>query len=137
MTNVFRGFQSPNYTQVPNELLDDLMADMPASALKVLLAIIRLTLGYHRADARITIRRIRFMTGLSKQAVLDGATWAESRHLLFRNRTGNRPTWWTINIDWPRLAKSPHLWRYWEAPEGSLFNPADPTRTDDEGGSTQ
>ena len=33
----FRGFQSPNYTMVPDEVFDDLMVDLSGAELKVLL----------------------------------------------------------------------------------------------------
>lgn len=37
----FPGFRAPSYTMVPNELFDDLMADLSGAALKVLLYIVR------------------------------------------------------------------------------------------------
>jgi hypothetical protein len=48
----FRGFHSPNYTIVPDELFDELLATLSGAELKVLLYIIRRTFGFKRdADA--------------------------------------------------------------------------------------
>ena len=71
-------FESPNHTQIPNDLLGNwkdrgLMADMTASELKVVLAICRLTFGYHRRKVTASLPSLITMTGLSKQAVINGA----------------------------------------------------------------
>jgi hypothetical protein len=42
----FKGFLSPRYTQVPDELFDELMAYLSGAELKVLLYIIRRTFGF-------------------------------------------------------------------------------------------
>lgn len=82
-------FDSPNYTQLPNDLLGDwntpsLMAEMRESELKVVLAICRLTFGYHRKQVRAALPILQAMTGLSKQGVLNGAKAAEERGLIRR-----------------------------------------------------
>jgi hypothetical protein len=41
-------FKSPNYTQTPNDLIDVEMKKMGEAELKVVLAIVRQTIGYHR-----------------------------------------------------------------------------------------
>src|SRR5215216_6536594 len=49
---MFRGFRSPNYTMVPDELFDELLADLSGAELKALLYIVRRTFGFKKdADA--------------------------------------------------------------------------------------
>ena len=45
----FRGFRSPSYTQVPDELFDELLVELSGGELKVLLYIIRRTFGFKPA----------------------------------------------------------------------------------------
>lgn len=82
-------FDSPNYTQLPNDLLGDwnkpsLMSQMSESELKVVLAICRLTFGYHRRKVRAALPILMEMTGLSKQGVINGTKAAEERGLIQR-----------------------------------------------------
>lgn len=84
------GFASPNHTQTPNELFDKYMAVMGESELKVTLAIIRKTLGYHKVSDPISLTQLQKMTGLSRQGVIDGAEAAVARGLLERVGTGKR-----------------------------------------------
>src|ERR671917_470428 len=44
----FKGFLSPRYTQVPNELFDELMVHLSGAELKVLLYVIRRTFGFEK-----------------------------------------------------------------------------------------
>ena len=68
----FRGFQKPNYTMVPDELFDDLLADLRAPEVKALLYIVRRTFGFKRDSDSISINQMlegitagtaRFWTG--------------------------------------------------------------------------
>lgn len=84
------GFQSPNHTQTPNDLFDSYMAIMGESELKVTLAIIRKTLGYHKTKDAISLTQLQKMTGLSRQGASDGATAAIARGLVEVVGTGKR-----------------------------------------------
>lgn len=44
----FPGFLKPNYTQVPDVILDELMANLTGAELKVLLYIVRRTSGFQK-----------------------------------------------------------------------------------------
>lgn len=79
-----RGFDAPNYTQVPNDLFESLMCDMGEAELKVVLCVCRMTFGYHRVRATLGIGDIRKMSGLSYQGVVNGAKAAEARGLIRR-----------------------------------------------------
>lgn len=85
--NDMTGFTSPNYTQVPNDLFDELMQDMNGAELKVVLAIVRQTIGYHRETTKFSLSKIATMTGLSYPTVMDGASKAEERGLIRRMNT--------------------------------------------------
>lgn len=92
------GFFSPNYTQTPNDLFDTHLAKMGEAELKVILAIIRLTLGYHKTAARASLTRLQEMTGLSRQGVIDGATAAEAKRFIIKAWDGG-VTEWILNIN--------------------------------------
>lgn len=54
----FAGFRSPNYTMVPDEILDELMAELSGAELKVLLYIVRRTFGWRKPSDEISLGQI-------------------------------------------------------------------------------
>lgn len=101
-------FSNPNFTQTPNDLLghikkdeiqSGMMAEMGLAELKVTLAICRLTFGFHREKARASISDVMFMTGLSRQGVLNGATQAETRGHIKRFQDGGVTEWEAVVED--------------------------------------
>lgn len=84
------GFTSPNHTQCPNDLFDVHMLDMKEAELKVTLAIIRKTLGFHKKSDPISLTQLQKLTGLSRQAVSDGTAAAIKRGLIQVVGTGKR-----------------------------------------------
>ena len=103
-------FQSPNYTQTPNDLFDDLLPKMGLAEIKVILYIIRQTFGYHRDEIKISIRMIARATGLRPNSVIDGAREAEEHGLIERVQEGNKITTWRALVsvtpsDTPRIGK--------------------------------
>jgi phage replication O-like protein O len=62
----------PNYTQIPNVILDDYLAVMKPAELRVVLAIARQTFGWHRESEQLSIAELEAMTGMSRQGVLNG-----------------------------------------------------------------
>jgi len=101
------GFQSPNYTQTPNDLFDVLLPDMGYAELKVTLCILRNTLGYHREGVSLSIRAISRMTGLTPRNVLEGAKVAETRGTITRTVSSTMTTTWLAVIagDTPCIPK--------------------------------
>lgn len=75
--------QPPNYTQIPNILIA-LMAEMREAELKVMLAIARETFGWHREEKLLSLTRLRALTGLSRQGVLNGIQAGLNRQLIKR-----------------------------------------------------
>lgn len=90
------GFESPNFTQAPNDLWD-MLPTMHETELKVTLAAIRHTFGYHRKRVKLSITAMEKLTGLSRQGVLNGAEAAEERGTLTRTSDGGT-TVWVVNV---------------------------------------
>jgi phage replication O-like protein O len=97
------GFKSPNYTQVPNDLFDVLLCDLGNAELKVILCIIRKTIGFHKEDEKVKfgINKLMKMTGLSKNGVKNGAAQAERRGLIERTDQEGEAEWVLITINTP------------------------------------
>lgn len=66
------GVDKPNYTQMPNLLLDDLLMLMGEAEMKVTIALSRLTFGYHREKVEISLSHLQEITHLSRQGVING-----------------------------------------------------------------
>ena len=63
---------APNYTQIPNEVFDDMLVDLGKSELKVLMVIMRKTFGWHKIRDMISISQLQKYTGLTPSNVLKG-----------------------------------------------------------------
>ena len=70
----FKGFISPRYTQVPDELFDELMAYLSGAELKVLLYIIRRTFGFKKDSDNISLSQICHGIKTREGEVLDNGT---------------------------------------------------------------
>lgn len=74
----------PDYTLIPNEVLDD-MAAMPAGEIMVVIGICRRIFSSDPAPLRITVGELMTATGLSRRAVAAGIDAAVERGIV--NRT--------------------------------------------------
>jgi hypothetical protein len=70
----FRGFHSPNYTPVPDELFDKLLSALSGAELKALLYIIRRTFGFKKQREQISLSQIRHGITTRDGRVLDRGT---------------------------------------------------------------
>jgi len=94
---------SPNYTQIPNAVLGDvlpgevvspgLMSELEGSELKVLMTVCRLTFGYHKAERRASLTMIQRFTGLSRQGVVNAAKALERLNLIEKSIDGGLILW--------------------------------------------
>lgn len=75
----FAGFERPTYTQVPDQLFDELMARLSGAELKVLLYIVRRTIGFKRESDAISIQQIAEGITTSDNRVLDHGTGLSKR----------------------------------------------------------
>lgn len=80
----------PNYTQTPNILFDLLMKDMSEAELKVTLAAIRKTFGFHKDKDAISVSQFQELTGLSRQSVITGIAAGVERGTLVNVGAGKR-----------------------------------------------
>lgn len=79
----FKGFESPNYTMLPNEFFDDLLKDIKElSELKVTLTALRETFGYHRPEAELAQGYFVKATGMERDRVRSGLKLALERGTL-------------------------------------------------------
>ena len=92
MGTKFVGFDSPNFTQAPNQFFDQLLKDIAElSELKVTLVAIRQTFGYHRTKAEMSRAFLEQATGLSRNSVRRGIKLALKRGtLLLARRSDHR-----------------------------------------------
>src|SRR5258708_13009575 len=123
-TAKFPGFTAPNYTQVPDELFDDLMTDLSGAELKVLLYIIRRTFGFKKTEDNISLSQmlngitkkegevLDKGTGLSKKTLLAALNTLEEKNIIITERRrsaerGNEPTTYKLNIVGPSSSNNP------------------------------
>lgn len=64
-------FRKPGYTQIPNEIFDQLMPQLSGAQFKILCLIARKTLGFHRECHAMGLDALSSGSGLSRQGVLD------------------------------------------------------------------
>jgi phage replication O-like protein O len=86
----------PNYTQVPNVVLEDWLPEMKGAELKVVLAICRKTFGWHKVKDRISLTQLQKATGLSRQGVINGLNDAIDRGIV--EKTGNAKTGYSYEL---------------------------------------
>lgn len=92
-------FNSPNYTQTPNDLFDEHMRDMKESELKVVLVIVRKTLGWQKKADPISLTTLETMTGLSRQACLDGVNAAVERGIVCAQKRRGKTTIYRLSVE--------------------------------------
>jgi phage replication O-like protein O len=92
-------YKGPNYTQIPNLLLDDHMPLMKEAELKIVMAIARQTLGWHKQRDKLSISQLMEKTGLSKQGVIDGVNDGLKRGVIDRQAVGQGFTYGLVVSD--------------------------------------
>lgn len=85
------GIPKPNYTQVPNVLLDDMMKDMKEAELRVVLAICRQTFGWHRKSKKMSLSYLADATGMTSKGVIGGIKDGIERGII--NKKKDRDSW--------------------------------------------
>ncbi len=99
-------FFSPHYTQIPNDLLDTWMKELSESELKVLLAVFRYTVGFHRRRWPLSSRYLEKKTGLSARACRPaGLSLADKGYVTLSPGGPNKPAIYSI----PWRDETPHV----------------------------
>ena len=119
----FSGFVLPQYTQVPDQLFDELLPRLSESELKVLLYIIRRTFGFKKASDNISLkqlvegittrdgRRLDYGAGVSKTSAVRGVNGLVEKNVIVavRNRSttkGDEPTTYQLQMLGKPVSKS-------------------------------
>lgn len=82
------GYEKPNYTQIPNVLLDYHLPQMKESELKVVMAISRATFGWHKDKVKLSLADIMQRTGLTRQGAHNGIHAGIERGVIAREQDG-------------------------------------------------
>jgi phage replication O-like protein O len=84
--------REPGFTKFNNYFLDHVMPRVTSVEWKLISAIIRETVGWHRTDAEISIDRLMALTGVARQAVVAGIKRACARTVVKRrtHQTGKQ-----------------------------------------------
>jgi len=132
----FIGFSSPRYTQVPDELFDELLAELSGSEVKVLLYVVRRTFGFKRDSDHISLSQMTTGiqrkdgsildkgTGLDKKTVIRAVKQLVSKGILVHTKKsspekGNESSEYALNIvntPWWNNATSPLVEKRPQAP---------------------
>jgi hypothetical protein len=111
----FGGLDAPAYTQVPDDLVDWVMAYLTGAELKVLLYIVRRTFGFKKAADAISIeqlcngivthdgRCLDLGTAMKRSTVLEALRSLRQKNLILARPqadtlTGSRPTVYALNL---------------------------------------
>lgn len=104
MNSTYKGFISPNFTQVPDDFFDALLPSLSESELKVLLYIIRHTVGLKKQKASISIKQFQKGfpgrdkgCGIEVKAVRRAVNSLERRRIISIERTADESGMKTAN----------------------------------------
>lgn len=151
---IFAGFSSPHYTQIPDVLFDELMPDLNAGELKVLLYLMRRIFGFKKESDNISLsqicsgittkegRQLDRGTGLSKSTVTAALLSLRKRGIIIRTRNssvsqGNLPTTYRLRMvgdpldteETPPLQANPPLTGFSDNPSTN-FEPGEYVQSD-------
>lgn len=76
---------APNYTQIPNVIFDAIK-DMEGGELAVILIICRLTFGWHKERAKISLSGLTTATGYTRPGIVKSIQSLEKRGWIFRTK---------------------------------------------------
>lgn len=77
-----------NYFEVPNQLTDEFYSDIPPSALKIYLLLIRKTWGWHKCGDWVSMSQFMTGTGMTKMTILKNLKWLEENGYIWSAKVG-------------------------------------------------
>lgn len=83
-----KGFEVPNHTQTPNSFFAAMPKIRSAAELKIVLAVIRRTFGWHKESDKISLTQLQEDTGLTRESVSQGIQNALSHKYITRTKDG-------------------------------------------------
>lgn len=96
------GFKPPNYTQVPNELFDEILPTLKEGELKILCIIMRQTFGWNKQWDRISMSQLEKKTGMLRKAVNNSLKSLINKKLVSKRKegpVGQEKCWYSLIVD--------------------------------------
>ena len=97
----------PNHTQIPNIIIDQHMAELSHAQFKVLMAICRKTIGWHKQSDYISISQIVELAGVSNKTVVGAIKQLENKGFIVTQKTNRSTTLITINYEVTSVVSTP------------------------------
>lgn len=97
------GFQAPNFTKVPNELIDKMLPGLSAVEIKVLLVIIRKIDGWHKRIDQISLAQLMEFTGSSRPNITKAIKKLQKLDLIIKHtigEKGDQKTLYELKVDY-------------------------------------
>lgn len=99
--------QVPNHTQIPNEFIDKCMGDLTHAQFKVLIAICRKTIGWHKHSDYISISQIVDLAKVSNKTVVQALKELEKMGYITTEKSKRSTTLITINYSTTSVTSTP------------------------------
>jgi phage replication O-like protein O len=103
-------FPIPNFTQIPNDFLDESIPDLKEGELRVLLVLMRQTFGWHKNWDHLSLSQFAQKTGMEKKSVARTLKNLLEKGLIKKIKQGtkgNEKCFYSIPVDGHKL--DPHL----------------------------
>lgn len=97
----------PNHTQIPNVIIDQHMSELSHAQFKVLMAICRKTIGWHKQSDYISISQIVELAGVSNKTVVGAIKQLEKKGFIVTQKTNRSTTLITINYEVTSVVSTP------------------------------
>lgn len=99
--------QVPNHTQIPNEFIDKCMGELTHAQFKVLIAICRKTIGWHKQSDYISISQIVELANVSNKTVVQALKELEKMGYITTQKSKRSTTLITINYSTASVTSTP------------------------------
>lgn len=94
-------FEAPKYTQIPNSFFDDMIPTLKEGELRVILVIMRQTLGWQKNWDRISISQLVKKTGMEHKSVCRSVLSLAKKSLILKHtigENGKQETYYKLNV---------------------------------------
>ncbi len=86
------------FRKIPNDIYHTLQKSrLSGGGVVLVMAVMDMTIGYHKEWANISLAHFKRLTDLSKQSVCNSIKEAEARHIIFCHRESTRKTAYSLN----------------------------------------
>lgn len=87
----------PNFSQVPNAFIDEVMVKLPDSSVKMYLVIVRKTKGWSKEADAISISQFMKFTGKSRPTVVEAIKWLVDAEIVLEHNTTRYGKVYSVN----------------------------------------